>query len=99
MRRWRKPRPLKFNLSGLTNPPPYHLWGLAAHLLLIVPVYAALWTWKTPLGCTLAMLVVDACAAEAEAVHWLYLTIAAGATLPPSIYFRQWLTRRWPPKV
>lgn len=97
MPRWRKPRPLKFDLSGLTDPPPYHWWGFGIHILLMVPVYAVLWTWRTPLGCTVAALAADACNSTAELAHWLYLTIAASVTLPPSIYIRRWMTRRWPP--
>lgn len=100
MPRWRRPRPLKFDLSALFKPPPPHYWwALALHILLGALVFVGLLAWRPPAGCDIAAAIADTCNDGARIVHRLYLVIACAVALPPAIYVRRWMTRRRPPKV
>lgn len=100
MPRWRRPRPLRFDLSGLAGPPPPQYWSaLVLHLVLAALAYVGLTAWKVPAGCDIAAVVADTCGDAGRVVHFAYLVIALVGTLPPAIYIRRWMTRRWPPEA
>lgn len=98
--RRRKTQPLKFALSGLSKPLPAHYWlALAVHMLLAALFYSGLLAWTAPVHCGIVTVMAGSCSQAGVLVHWFYLAAALAVTLPPAIYIRRWMTRRWPPKV